>query len=190
MNAAQTAVRPLFSFKACLLLALSLFVLGIAADHSNNTLAFDDFAFFANLFNGCANFHVFDLPIYFADPFAFHITEKRKENKINCFDFVSKDQLFRHEKTGHGGKVFLRFPKLRDPSSPELISGELELKICNDTGYVRAPNRKERVRLELDLREGCGCNFDAFCRTRGLEQVFSDRRPVSLLGTWRSAELR
>lgn len=118
MNAAKTTVRPLFSFKACLLLALSLFVLGIAADHSNNTLAFDDFAFFANLFNGCANFHVFDLPIHFAVPFAFHITEKRKENKINCFDFVSKDQLFRHEKTGHGGKVFPPLPEIARPVFP------------------------------------------------------------------------
>jgi hypothetical protein len=41
-----------------IVLTLTLFVTGIGADHTNDALAPDNFAIFAKLFNGCANFHI------------------------------------------------------------------------------------------------------------------------------------
>ena len=47
--------------KSVLGLALTLFVPGIGANHSNNTFAANNFTIFAKLFNRCANFHILKL---------------------------------------------------------------------------------------------------------------------------------
>ena len=38
-------------------LALALLVSRVRTDHTDNALAFDDFAVLAKFFNGCAHFH-------------------------------------------------------------------------------------------------------------------------------------
>ncbi len=49
-------------------LSLSLFVLGVFANYHYASLALDDFALFANLFNGWLNLHFVTIPFLFSAP--------------------------------------------------------------------------------------------------------------------------
>ena len=63
INACYTS-HVIFPF----LLTLSLFVLGILANYHYASLALDDFALFANLFNGWLNLHFVTIPFLFSTP--------------------------------------------------------------------------------------------------------------------------